>query len=272
MSFKVVTLHLAIDFIRTSPGGPPPSTPKVLLPVYEVFRASSLVGLLLSLLAHADLWTDVAFIVSVGPSSSYGMASIFFLLVFPCIAIVTFTVTTQSRVLFYPDEQSKMNALLCKRQPAAPFIWSLQLVGSELRYPFLHSLLASQSLSSRLLLVLLRTPSIALAFSNAHVYWLYLLFGESLTEPQVHSWIFYDWEKVHHSALFFRFVSIFLEDAPQLIIQSAAALGGDSEVKPVVIASIALTTISIALGVAAEIVRRIVDRIRVEVATDGFAS
>jgi hypothetical protein len=35
MSFKVVTLHLAIDFIRTSPGGPPPSTPKVLLPVYE---------------------------------------------------------------------------------------------------------------------------------------------------------------------------------------------------------------------------------------------
>jgi hypothetical protein len=37
-------------------------------------------------------------------------------------------------------------------------------------------------------------------------------------------------------------VSIFLEDAPQLIIQSAAALGGDSEVKPVVIASIALTT------------------------------
>jgi hypothetical protein len=35
MSLKVIALHLAVDFIRTSPGGPPLSTPKCALPLFE---------------------------------------------------------------------------------------------------------------------------------------------------------------------------------------------------------------------------------------------
>lgn len=65
--------------------------------------------------------------------------------------------------------------------------------------------------------------------------------GESLTEPDARSWMFYDWDKVNRSGISFRLLSIILEDLPQLVIQSVAAAYSNGTISPVAITSIALT-------------------------------
>jgi hypothetical protein len=67
------------------------------------------------------------------------------------------------------------------------------------------------------------------------------LHGESLTEPDARSWMFYDWDKVNRSGISFRLLSIILEDLPQLVIQSVAAAYSNGTISPVAITSIALT-------------------------------
>ena len=71
---------------------------------------------------------------------------------------------------------------------------------------------------------------------------LYCLLGESLTEPDARSWMFYDWDKVNRAGISFRLLSIFLEDLPQLVIQGVAAARSNETVSPIAVASIALTS------------------------------
>ena len=75
---------------------------------------------------------------------------------------------------------------------------------------------------------------------------LYLLHGESLTEPSSRTWMFYDWTKVNRSGIAFRLASIFLEDLPQLAIQSAAAANSGEMLSPLALASIVLTAMCVA--------------------------
>ena len=67
------------------------------------------------------------------------------------------------------------------------------------------------------------------------------MLGESLTEPDARSRMFYDWDKVNRAGILFRLLSIFLEDLPQLVIQGVAAARSNEAVSPIAVVSISLT-------------------------------
>ena len=58
--------------------------------------------------------------------------------------------------------------------------------------------------------------------------------------------MFYNWTKVNRSGIAFRLASIFLEDLPQLVIQSAAAANLGGNLSPLALASILLTAMYVA--------------------------
>ena len=72
------------------------------------------------------------------------------------------------------------------------------------------------------------------------------MLGESLTEPDARSWMFFDWDKVNRSGVVFRLLSILLEDLPQLVIQATAAAKSNEAMSTVAIASIVLTAMCVA--------------------------
>ena len=74
----------------------------------------------------------------------------------------------------------------------------------------------------------------------------HFLLGESLTEPDARSWMFFDWDKVNRTGVVFRLLSILLEDLPQLVIQATAAAKSNEAMSTVAIASIVLTAMCVA--------------------------